>query len=246
MKIHRFLIADDLVPQSNLVLRDAGIIRRIKTVLRLREGEVIVLFNDRGQEARARIASMSVDQVMCRIDQVSRRLADAPIVVTVYCAILKRENFEWVAQKITEIGAQALVPCLTARTVKQRIVPERIAAIMREAAEQSGRATIPLLRAPVSFSDALDAALAGGGACILFDPRGLALETSAHQVAAKNGINIFIGPEGGWSEEEYAHARERGVRIVSLGGTVLRAETAAIVGAYLAVWGSGEVRDKTI
>ena len=244
MKMHRFFISDNLISGGDLFLRDPGIVRQIKTVLRIREGDVITLFNERGQEARARITGLFTGHIGCRLEEVAQRAADAPIVAVVYCAILKRENFEWVAQKITEIGASALVPCLTARTVKQRIVPERITAIMREAAEQSGRATIPLLRAPVSFADALDAALAQSAACILFDPRGAAIGKSDYHINSGATISLFIGPEGGWSDEECARAQQRGVEIVSLGGTVLRAETAAVVGTYAAVWEWGKGRDK--
>lgn len=245
MKIHRFFISDNLVPESNLILRDAGVVRQIKTVLRVREGEEIALFNDRGQEARARIADLSGNHIECRIEEVVQRTADTPIAATVYCAILKRENFEWVAQKVTEIGACALVPCLTAHTVKQRIVPERIATIMREAAEQSGRATVPFLHDSLSFVDALDAACAQSAACIFLDPRGTPIEKYKHQANREKTVSVFIGPEGGWSDEEYAYAQQRGAEIVSLGGTVLRAETAAIIGAYVAVWEWGKERDKT-
>ncbi|MFA6494989.1 MAG: RsmE family RNA methyltransferase [Candidatus Paceibacterota bacterium] len=240
MKIHRFLITDDLSPQSDLILRNAGMIRQIKTVLRLREGGVIALFNDRGQEAHARIVRLSGDQVMCRVDEVSRRSADAPIAVTVYCAILKRENFEWVAQKITEIGAHALVPCVTERTIKKNIIPARVATIMREAAEQSGRVTMPLLLETMRFVDAFDGAMTAHEPCVLFDPRGLTLDNSPCLAASHRAVNIFIGPEGGWSDEEYEYARARGACIISLGGTVLRAETAAVVGTYAIVWRARE------
>lgn len=237
MKIHRFLISGDLTPETDVVVRDVGVVHQIKTVLRLRHGAVVSLFDDRGHEGRARLVSVDAGRAVFYVEEMTRKNVDASIAVTMYCAILKRENFEWVAQKATEIGVQALVPCITARTVKQRIVPGRVFAIMREAAEQSGRVTVPKLEETVAFTDALDVALAKHATCVLLDPRGSQINPGPGLAKGAGAIAVFVGPEGGWSEEEYALARAKGLSVFSLGQTVLRGETAAVIGAYLAVRG---------
>ncbi len=237
MKIHRFFIDSDLIGGADLTVRDAAIVRQMKTVLRLRQGSAVSFFNDRGQEARARLVRLGADYVVGHVEEMKAESIDAPVSVTLYCAILKRENFEWVAQKATEAGVQALVPCVTDRTIKQRIVPERISAIMREAAEQSGRTSVPVLEKIAPFAGALDAALVTNASCVFLDPRGAKIDIRP-AVAARGGtVAIFVGPEGGWSEKEYALARTRGLLVLSLGSTVLRGETAAVIGAYLAAQG---------
>lgn len=237
MKIHRFLISNDLAPGIDLMVQDPGVVHQMKTVLRLRQGAVVSFFNNRGQEVRARLVRIDGGRALCRIEEAMQKTADAPSAVTVYCAILKRENFEWVAQKTTEIGVRALVPCITDRTVKQRIAPERINAIIRQAAQQSGRATVPALGDIVPFSGALEAAIAQHASCVFFDPRGSKINVGLGATKRAGAVAVFIGPEGGWSEEEYAVARAKGCLILSLGETVLRGETAAVIGAYLAVQG---------
>lgn len=237
MKIHRFFINNDLIRGADLTVRDAAVVHQMKTVLRLRQGSAVSFFNDRGQEARARIVRMGTDHVVCSIEELKAENIPSLVSVTLYCAILKRENFEWVAQKATEAGVRALVPCVTDRTIKQRIVPERIRAIMREAAEQSGRASVPFLGEIAPFAGALDAALAGHALCVFLDPRGSKIDIRPAAAARGRAIAVFVGPEGGWSEKEYALARTRGLLVLSLGSTVLRGETAAVIGAYLASQG---------
>ena len=156
--------------------------------------------------------------------------AVAAVAAVLYCAILKRENFELVVQKATEIGVREIVPLITQRTVKLDIKEERLRKIITEAAEQSGRGRVPMLRQAMSFADAL-ADAQRNDANFFFDISDVIVEEGAIGDAMRRGL--FVGPEGGWSYEEVLAARAAGCHIISLGALTFRAETAAIIASYL-------------
>ena len=146
-----------------------------------------------------------------------------------YVSILKRENFELVVQKATEVGISKIVPMLCARTVKTGLRQDRLEKIAKEAAEQCGRVSIPEISGIQNFSDILKSAPKNS---FIFS-----LETKKQALGFKfpKEANLFIGPEGGWVGEEVTAAKKAGFKELSLGPLVLRAETAAIVASYLAV-----------
>lgn len=228
MKIHRFIGPYDLAAERMLI-RDVDTIHQIRQVLKLKSGEKIVLSDGGGQEAAAVIRDLSKNAI--EVEVTGRRQVKEPNTrVTLYCAILKNENFEYAVQKATEAGAAAIVPVITARTVKLGLKADRLARIAKEAAEQSGRANVPELGAPLAFRQALDAAAAN--ACnLFFDQSG---EYFSHLPLNCSEIGVWIGPEGGWEEDEIAAAAARDFDLLSLGPNMLRAETAATVAVYLA------------
>jgi 16S rRNA (uracil1498-N3)-methyltransferase len=148
--------------------------------------------------------------------------------VILYCSIIKRENFELMAQKATEVGVKEIVPLLSSRTIKLNIKSERVEKIIKEASEQSGRGKVPELHPPMTFKDALEHAKSND-LNLFFDPSGKIFSP----LTQEKKIGVFIGPEGGWDEDEIGLARAQNFQIVSLGKLVLRAETAAIVASFL-------------
>lgn len=122
-----------------------------------------------------------------------------------------------------------IIPIISKRTIKTGIKLDRLKKIAIEAAEQSGRATVPIITDPMTFSDAF----ADASRCdqrLILDPSGtINVERSKAQ-----SIALFIGPEGGWDESEIAKANEAGFQIIGLGEFIMRAETAVIVATYLA------------
>ena len=150
--------------------------------------------------------------------------------VTLYCSLLKREHFAWVAQKAVEVGVAEIVPIISARTIKLAFKKERVQKIMHEAAEQSGRGVVPILHAPMRFAEALGHAIGKNNSSVLFDISGKPLR--AITIIGGNRIGIFIGPEGGWDSTELEAAHTKNFQITSLGKLTLRAETAAIIGVH--------------
>jgi 16S rRNA (uracil1498-N3)-methyltransferase len=203
----------------------------VKNILRLRAGDKIVPCDGKLNEAQGIIDSFQNQEVEVIIKKAVKNVSEPNVRLTVYCSILKRENFEPAVQKLTEIGAAKIVPIIAENTVKQGIKAERLEAIIKEAAEQSGRGIIPQISGPILLSDAFKQS-EDDDARIIFDISGK--QQPSFPEESKN-ISVFIGPEGGWDEKEIESARQSGVEVISLGELTLRAETAAIVGSYPAL-----------
>lgn len=230
MRLHRFSVPFDFT-QRVVRLYDKKICNQIKNVLRLGVHDQVVLSNMAGKEAHALITGLTATSASFEILEVVQNMNEPDGSVTLYCAILKKENFEWVAQKTTEIGIKELIPLITARTIKTNFSPQRLSAIMTEAAEQSGRGVVPTIGSICSFESALNRALSEGDVFV-FDRQGDAIEK---RLEYKRSCSIIIGPEGGWDEKEMELIRKSNAYVVSLGPLTFRAETAAIIASYCAV-----------
>lgn len=232
-KIHRF-VTDFPLSGTEARLDDPALVHQIYRVLKLRPGENIILSDGKGSDATAEI--ISCDDAACRLKITGRETLARGVMVALYCAVLKKENFEWAAEKGVEAGAAEITPLITERTVKYGLKPERLQKIICEAAEQSGNPFVAEAHEPKQFAAALASAV-GNGVNWFLDPSGEDF-ASAIRVRtpgqATETIGVWIGPEGGWSDEELALAKENGCRTVSLGRLILRAETAAAVAVYLA------------
>jgi 16S rRNA (uracil1498-N3)-methyltransferase len=149
-------------------------------------------------------------------------------------ALIKFDRFEWIVEKATELGVSEILPFEATRTerglsqaaVKRRQRWEKIA---HEASQQARRARLPIVGEAVSFSKAL---ATEANVKLMLDedsdtPIGRCLPEMR---AVTDRVGLLLGPEGGWTEEERASAQTAGWRSCSLGGTVLRAETAAAAG----------------
>lgn len=227
-KIHRFIGAFE-INAERLLIRDAEMIHQIKTVLRLKPGEQIVLADGGGREAGAEIKAVAGSGIEVAI--IERRPAFEPAKqVILYCALLKRENFEYVVEKAVECGAAKIVPLITARTVKLGYNLDRLKKIAREAAEQSGRGLVPEITAPIKLAAAMKTA-GENDVNYFFDATG---EDFSRAKSLAKTVGVWIGPEGGWEEFEIAAASQNGFLSAALGTLVLRAETAATVAVYLA------------
>ena len=231
MKIHRF-IGDFNVRLGSLKLQDRELLNQFRSVLRLKVGEKLILCYGRRNEGTAEIKEYGKDYVEVEIKEAGVNKNEPEKQVTLYCAILKRENFELVVQKATEVGVKEIVPIITKRTVKLDIRKERLEKIIKEAAEQSGRGIIPILHESIDFEKAIKG-INDKNANFLFDISGK--EFNSYTTNYLLHTTSWIGPEGGWTSQELETAKTADFEIVCLGKTTLRAETAAIIGSYLAI-----------
>lgn len=213
-------------------ITDTEIVHQVRDVLRLSPGAFITLSDGRGSEARAVIRAVTREHVLVEIGEVMRSAAENAPFVTLYACILKRENFELVVQKATELGVSEIVPLISERTVKLNLRHDRLERIAREAAEQSGRSTVPCIREEMSFSDACAEIPGRFKSVWMCDGEGSVPALDAH---AEGPLAVLIGPEGGWAPEEKQKASEKGYEPVLLSPLTLRGETAAIVASFLAV-----------
>ncbi len=214
-------------------------------VLRLGPGDAVCAMDGAGRRWRGEIGDIDGGSVSVNLLE---PLPDneAPVRVTVYEGMPKADKLDFIAQKLTELGAAAVVPVRMARCVakldgrdgeKRR---ERLERIAREAAKQCGRAMPPRISAPMDWRAALGAM---AGHDLLLIPWEEARGTRLKDVFALSGdardIGIVIGPEGGITPEEVDEMVAAGGRCVTLGPRILRTETAAVVSAALVMqlWG---------
>lgn len=239
MKLHRFIGEFDLSAE-HLIVQDAKLALQLSRVLRLKSGDKVVLCDGKGAEAQAVVRSLRPMSVSFNLEKLEVSGVETSRIVALYCSILKRENFELVAQKATEIGVRRIVPIITARTVKQDLKAERLTKIILEAAEQSGRVLLPALEAPISFKEALEQGRASDQA-LFFHPSG---KEMCEQKQTGTSYALYIGPEGGWDDAEVDLAKKAGCAILSLGSLILRAETAALVATYAVIHSVGAISKK--
>ena len=219
---------------SARVLLTSDEARHLRDVLRLKIGDEVFVFDGEGKEFRCSIAKSLRDTAeLDIIEEVSSASPESPLDLTLGVALLKGDKFDLVVQKTTELGVHQIVPLVTryadihlrdASDASKRL--SRWQRIALEAAKQSGRALIPRIDTPVSFSTFV---ADRNSPCILFsERRGLSLSEAVKAYGQPTELTAIVGSEGGWSDEELDAAHDAECQIVTLSGRILRAETAAI------------------
>jgi 16S rRNA (uracil1498-N3)-methyltransferase len=212
---------------------------QIRTVLRLRPGDRVCVFD--GREPIDHVVELASPTEGRIVDQAPQ--APEPRTCLVACpALLPRDKFEQVLQKLTEVGVSAIQPVVTARALVREQPDEhrltRWRAILREATEQSGRGRVPDLRRAHWFPHVI----ANAEGTLLVAAAGVpGLSIRAALAQARHTISFVVGPEGGFEPDEIDSARRAGARVVSLGPRTLRAETASPVLAALVLYEQGEL-----
>ena len=228
MRTARFFVPPEwLAISSEAFCIPAGMLhKQIVQVLRMKPGENITLLPNDGTEIDCRITEITRSAVM---GVIAGSKGQKPLLpeITVCAAVTKRDTFEWMLQKCTELGATAFLPLHTDRTIKKTPgISKRWIDIIREASEQSGRTTMPTVHEPLAFTKALHFAQP----MVKIVMHEAADKKSWPSVHKTSNIALFIGPEGGFSDNEISLAKDADAHIVQLGDLVLRAETAAITG----------------
>jgi 16S rRNA (uracil1498-N3)-methyltransferase len=225
--MHRFCVTD-LPAMAPLYTLEGAPAHQIASVLRLRAGEYVELFDGQGLEVLCTLAQVSERRVLASPVQRRQHLPTEPQ-LHLYPALLRGPRFELVLQKATELGVASITPVVSQRCVAhvtQAGVPTRWQHVVSEAAEQCERSTLPVLSAPIALAQA----------CALAARVDLALCCSEHGGAAlldlmqsqPRSISVLVGPEGGFEDAEFALAASHGLHACSLGPLVLRAETASL------------------
>lgn len=215
--------------------------RHLRDVLRLREGEVVAVFDGKGHEFTARIDRISKNgAALSVISEIAPSAPESPLELTLAVALLKSDKFDLVTQKAVELGVSRIVPLITKRgDVKPKDVEkraERWRRIALEATKQCGRARLTVIDEPIGFARFCSGSV--GKTVLLFSERGGA---PFGDLSARTAITAVTGPEGGWDDAELELARSSGFEIVTLGGRILRAETAAIAIASILEHRFGDV-----
>ena len=216
------------VAEDEVVIEDDDAHHAVR-VLRLRPGERVTISDGEGNVADATVVRAG-GQLVARVEA-RRHVRREPPALTVLQGIPKAGKLDVVVQKLTELGVDELIPLQAGRSVARWDDPrkqERLAVIAREAAKQSRRAWLPVVRPPVRPATALTEGLT----LVLHEEAGLRLR-DALPPRAPDRITLVVGPEGGLDAEEVEMFVKNGGQAVSLGPTILRTETAALVAATL-------------
>ena len=222
--------------------------RRLATVLRLKRGDRVVLADGRGRDCEAEITALTARSGAATVVLERPSPPEPGVELVLYQSLVRPQRFELVLEKGTELGVARFVPLASGRAqVKaeggsQRA--ERWRRIVTEAAEQCGRGRVPAVDPPLAFPEAVRTA--PGLLLLPWEEEsasgGLGLRSYLRSVKPEPTIvSVFIGPEGGFSAEEAALARDAGCVAISLGPRILRSETAGIVAAALVMHELGEL-----
>ena len=239
--LHRFFLPPEALRDGRVAF-PPDIARQMERVLRLKAGERVVVLDGTGREYVVLLSSVGRPTTGA-VEESRDNCAEPATKLTLFQGLLKGTKFDLVLQKGTELGVSRFIPVTTARSIPSEPRASRhgrYSTIVREAAEQSRRGRIPKVRPAEALAESL-AASAGELTIFLWEEGG-ALHLCDISLPHRGGsVNLFVGPEGGFSSEEAKLARGFGAHIVTLGPRILRAETAAIAGAALVLAGCGEL-----
>ena len=228
--MHRFFVDSDAMAGDRFPI-PASIAHQVLRVLRLEDGDEIALLDGQGGIARCRL-----DDVACVVLERGPAGGEPSHRLMVWQALLKGDHLEQVVQHGTELGVVRFAMFVSERCVARDISPrklERLQAVAREAAEQSERAIVPPVGAPIPFAEAL--AKAAPGSVLLFERH------EGRRLAELDPPpSVFIGPEGGFTADEVAAAERAGLAIAGLGPRILRSETVAVAVATAVLSRTGD------
>jgi len=201
-------------------------------VLRKKVGDRLNLVDGRGSWFSAEVAAISKRECLLdvQLERAPEKRADHQLLLLV-APTKNIDRFEWILEKATEIGIDAIQPILTEHSERKRIRPDRLERVLEAAMKQSLRAWKPVLHDLLPFEEALAKLTPTTNKYLAY----LGAEDTPllHQrCTAGTDVGIAVGPEGGFSPAEAAYARSCGFEYVSLGPNRLRTETAAIAAVH--------------
>lgn len=237
--MYRFFVDRNQIYDKRIVIT-GGDENHIKNVLRMKIGEEIsVMVPGDDTEYRCEIASYDENGVVCNLLFVKESDVELPCDITLYQGLPKSDKMELIIQKAVELGVSRIVPVATKRAVvkldgsKEDKKIARWNSISESAAKQSKRGIIPEVTKVMDYKEAIEDAL---NADIKIIPYEMSDPDSMEQtrklianITPGQSVAIFIGPEGGFSEEEIDMAKNSGVKPITLGHRILRTETAGLV-----------------
>lgn len=230
MSTHRFFVGAELLAGERFPL-PSEIAHQVTRVLRLRDGDEVVLLDGVGAEVRCRLEGSD-----CVVEARGVAPGEPAHRLTAWQALLRGDHLEPVIRHGTELGIAQFRLFVSEHCVVRELSPrrlERLQAIAREAAEQSERGTVPRVVAPVPYAEAL--AAAAPGSVLLFERH-----DGRRLTEVEPPPGVFIGPEGGFSLDEVTAAEQAGVTVAGLGRRILRSETVAVAACAVILSRTGD------
>ena len=240
--MHRFFVEPSQIGEKEIVITGPDV-NHIRNVLRMRAGEELLAADGQGSEYRCILRELQDSEIRAEICRKLSGSAELSSRITLFQGLPKSDKMDLIIQKCVELGVFRIVPVTTKRTVvkldakKEESRRKRWTAVSESAAKQSGRGIIPEISGVRGFKEAVEEA---GELDICLIPYEKAEDMARTReilsgIPAGASIGVFIGPEGGFEEEEVREAMEAGARPITLGRRILRTETAGM--AVLAMLG---------
>lgn len=216
-------------------------------VLRLKPGANLLL-SDGMLQYSALIDSINKSSVILKIINIHDEDVESPINITLYQGLPKSDKMDFIIQKCTEIGVKRFVPLETKYSlikIKEKNIENKInrwQKISHEASKQSGRSVVPDVLMPIDFKESLKGICDYDLSIIPYEKeKRLGLKDILKEYKQAKNISVFIGPEGGFSDDEINTAIECGIKPVTLGPRILRTETAGIVTCSIILYELGDL-----
>lgn len=241
--MQHFFVSPSQINGHTIVITGEDV-NHIKNVLRMKPGEEISIGNGADDnEYRASIKEIKDDEIICDLLFVKEDGVELPVGITLFQGLPKSDKMDTIIQKAVELGAVRIVPVATERAVvkldakKAASKKERWQKISEAAAKQSKRAVVPEVTLPMTMSEAVNMAASMNAAAIPYElENGMdgmkafvdRVKSLAGNKDTKPEVAVFIGPEGGFADEEIELAGNAGIMPVSLGRRILRTETAGM------------------
>ena len=229
--MHRFYHSNPLELNQIIILDEFSSHHALR-VMRVKFDDFLVLFNGDGFEYRGRVSDINKKTINVEILSKEKNNSESPININLFQSISSNEKMDMVIQKATELGVSNIQPIFTSRStvklsldrIKKRLMHWRQVSI--SACEQSGRSKIPTIKSPIEF-DQISEGIKTNSLNLLLHPDNL--EESSNLPNEYSGdINIFIGPEGGFSQDEVLLLKKQNCINIQLGPRILRTETAPL------------------
>ena len=247
--MHKFF-----TPKENFIDKQAKIlgddVKHLYKVLRLNEGDKIVLNNCNGEEFLANIRTITKQEVIVDIEEKLEINNESEVKIYLFQGLPKAQKMDLIVQKGTELGVTKFIPTLTER-VDIKLKGEfkkldRLNRIALEAAKQSKRTVIPTVSEPISFEDALTNMKALDLVIVPYEnAENFGIKTLFNDenidISKIKTVGILVGPEGGFELSEINKLKENGAYIVTLGSRILRTETAGFVATSLVQYELGDL-----
>lgn len=248
--MHRFIVSPKDI-KDGLITINGDEHKHLSQVLRLDTGSIIKVFDGSGIEYEAELTSVNKTASVAKINLSYKSEAEPEIHITLYQGLPKGEKMDLIIQKAVELGVCKIVPVKTERSVVQLNSKdglkktERWSRIAKEAAKQCGRAYIPEIGHPVSFKEALEQRNEDQKTLLMYEAnqkKCLKEQLKCYNINKIRDIVLFIGPEGGFSDQEIEYCISSGVDVAWLGNRILRTETAAIAVLSIIMYEMGELQ----
>ncbi|MFL2746212.1 MAG: RsmE family RNA methyltransferase [Dehalococcoidia bacterium] len=238
MQINRFYLDKIIFNQDGILKLSDSISRQLIYVLRCKVNDQAVIFDGSGFDYKVKI--VNITNKICSVKFLEKISLDTDnkIKITIFISLIKQNRFEVALQKCTELGVFAFVPFYSSRSIFQldktssSVGNNKISrwkSIIQEASEQCGRPDIPRFFDPVSYEIACKKSQDCFSIILWENEEKIKLKSVLQNLkVSDHSINIFVGPEGGFSSDEIKLANSIGIKSASLGDLILRSETAAI------------------